>query len=226
MLKLYCGERNLIFCFRRDIMHAQKFAYRRSLPWVAGLMFATLMVSCDRVAQQPPVLESPETTVSPTEPAPQQQEFDSAQTPDQQGVEVYWLDARADTIQLVPAPVATNVKSSEQPEEALEVAFQQLVAGPDNDAFVSEIPAGTELLGVTRTDNGVYVNLSEEFESGGGSMSMIGRLAQVIYTATSLNPDAPVWLQIDGNTLDVLGGEGLVLDQPMTRQSFEDNFPL
>lgn len=197
----------------------------RSRRYFVGLLLVATLVGCDRSASVPDnTASSPDVAVSPTEPAPNQQ--DLATKPDAQTAEVYWLDAQANTIELVPAPVETANKDQNSAESSLTSAFEQLMAGPDNSAFVSEIPEGTQLLSVAQNPDGVYVNLSEEFQFGGGSMSMTGRLAQIIYTATSVNPDTQVWLQINGDILEVLGGEGLVLDQPLTRSSFEANFPL
>ncbi|MBC6419423.1 MAG: GerMN domain-containing protein [Prochloron sp. SP5CPC1] len=133
----------------------------------------------------------------------------------------YWLDPNASDVKLIASPV--TIEKSADKQEILASAFQRLLADTNGD-YNSTIPQGTKLLGVTVETDGVHVNLSAKFKEGGGSTSMVGRLGQIIYTATSLNPRAPVWLDVEGEALPVLGGEGIVLQQPMTREYFEANF--
>ncbi|MEH2252587.1 GerMN domain-containing protein [Nostoc sp.] len=137
---------------------------------------------------------------------------------------VYWLRPKEKNVALVPQPVKV---ASVQPNQALESAFQSLLAGPPTKGTDSTtIPKGTKLLGLKAENDEVHVNLSEDFTSGGGSTSMMGRIGQVVYTATTLNPKAKVYIDVNGKPLDVLGGEGLELEQPLTRESFQKNYPL
>ncbi|MEG4073135.1 GerMN domain-containing protein [Microcoleus sp. Pol14C2] len=143
---------------------------------------------------------------------------------DVQTVQVYWVKDASGKFEGVPTKVA--VKQADKPDAALQAAFNSLLAGPKDGTVSSEIPKGTKLRGLRVKNDGVYVDLSAEFTSGGGSNSMTGRLGQVIYTATSLKPNTKVWISVEGKPLELLGGEGLEVAQPSTRQSFDKNFPL
>jgi spore germination protein GerM len=144
--------------------------------------------------------------------------------PVDQTLQVYWLKAADNKIQLVPSPV--KLTSSSTPEALLGSAMQQLVAGSPQTDLSSTVPANTKVLNLAIKPDGIHINLSREFTMGGGSSSMEGRLAQVLYTATSLNPHAAVWLSVEGKPLTMLGGEGLVVPQPVTRKQFEKDFPM
>ncbi|EGJ29808.1 MULTISPECIES: GerMN domain-containing protein [Moorena] len=140
-------------------------------------------------------------------------------------IQVYWLNDVDNQIVLSPSSIPLNNKTLNK-GEILESAFNSLLAGPTNGTFTTTIPQGTKLRGVSLKNDGVHVDLSQEFTVGGGSSSMSGRLAQIVYTASSLDPNTQVWIEVDGKQLEVLGGEGLMLDQPLTRQDVNQNFPL
>ncbi|MCC5628156.1 GerMN domain-containing protein [Nostoc sphaeroides] len=145
------------------------------------------------------------------------------QPANEQTPNVYWLKPTDKNVTLVPQPVKVASIGANQP---LEAAFQSLLAGPTEGTDSTTIPKGTKLLGLKSENDEVHVNLSEDFTSGGGSTSMMGRVGQVVYTATSLNPKAKVYIDVNGKQLDVLGGEGVELQQPLTRESFQKNYQL
>jgi spore germination protein GerM len=139
-------------------------------------------------------------------------------------VQIYWLNNVDNKIEVVSSSII--LKDADQPSEILEGALKSLLTGPADPAFSTTIPQGTKLREVSLKADGVHVDLSEEFTTGGGSASMTGRVAQVLYTASSLDPTAKVWINVEGKPLEVLGGEGLMIDQPLTRENFEKDFDL
>ncbi|OCQ88932.1 hypothetical protein BCD64_04095 [Nostoc sp. MBR 210] len=141
--------------------------------------------------------------------------------------QTYWLKFDNNQIHLVPQPV--KVKAGVTSEEALKLAFTYLLTTPKTAELITTIPAGTKLLDMRITQTGIYINLSPEFSQGGGSTSMAYRLAQVIYTATSIDPTAKVFVSVSGKPIDTdhpLGGEGLILRQPITRRQFAEDFTI
>jgi spore germination protein GerM len=147
-----------------------------------------------------------------------------SQSPQEQRLAIYWLKVTDNRIELAPVPATLDRNQSSQ--VILAGAIKRLLAGPAQNEGTTTIPEGTQLLDLRLEVDGIHLNLSQEFTSGGGSTSMMGRLAQILYTATSLNPEAAVWLSVEGKPLDVLGGEGLMVDQPLTRKAMEGMFPL
>lgn len=173
-----------------------------------------------------PTASEPATDQVPTTPKPGTAPAeDPGSTPiaAEQSVQLYWLKDTGTNLELVPSTISVNQGSA---SEVLKTVFDQLLQGPAAADVASTIPADTALLDLTVESDGVHVDLSKEFTTGGGSASMTGRLAQVVYTATALDPTAKVWLSVEGEPLDVLGGEGLLIPQPITRAEFDQSFSL
>jgi len=87
------------------------------------------------------------------------------------------------------------------------------------------IPEGTTLNGVTLSGAIAVVDLSAEFTSGGGSFSMMGRVAQVIYTMTRFPEIDGVRFLIDRIPTTVFGGEGITVEDPATRPDDDTLLP-
>ena len=140
----------------------------------------------------------------------------------EQLIRVYWLKPVGNQWNLVAVPL--SVETSDRPESLLKVAVNHLLTSPPEGNLTTTIPQGTQLKDLKVQADGIHVDLSPSFNAAGGSTGTTGRIAQLLYTVTSLNPEAPVWLSIAGKQLESLGGEGLMLEQPLTRQSFERDF--
>jgi hypothetical protein len=108
-------------------------------------------------------------------------------------------------------------------------AVKQLLegpTGPEAGAGVgTQIPAGTRFLSLDIDGGTATVDLTSEYESGGGSASMFARLAQVAYTLTEFPTVKRVSFMLDGEAVDVFSGEGIILEKPVTRADYEDLMP-
>jgi len=111
-----------------------------------------------------------------------------------------------------------------------EAAVRALLAGPNGAiegdlGFTSAIPSGTVLHSVTVDGSVATVDLSGQFASGGGSLSMQARVAQVVFTVTQFAPIDHVRFQLDGAPVVTIGGEGLIVDN-VDRAAFAGVTPL
>jgi spore germination protein GerM len=171
----------------------------------------------------------PETALSPGEsvtPAEPVKEPTVSAPAAETTAQIYWLKDEGGRFQLVPE--AITVARDASPDAQVQAAFASLLSkpgDPEQSAFTT-IPEQTTLLEATVQTDGIHVDLSGDFETGGGSASMVGRLGQVIYTASAFDPAAPVWISVEGKPLTLLGGEGVEVSQPMTRDDFNQGFEL
>jgi germination protein M len=108
-------------------------------------------------------------------------------------------------------------------------AMEQLLAGPTPAEKLiglrSEIPKGTKLLGVSIAGGVATVNLSKQFESGGGTLTMTLRIAQVVNTLTQFSGVNAVAFKIGGKVVESIGGEGLMVSPSVGRSDYESALP-
>ena len=152
--------------------------------------------------------------------------------PGTMGVKVYFM-LEGGGSDYRPGPFLVSVyREVPQTQQVATAAVQALIAGPTADekasvpALSSAVPADTMLLGITITDGLAHVDLSSEFESGGGTFSMAARLAQVVFTLTQFPTVQEVEFRLDGEPVTIFSGEGIIMEGPVGREGYQDLTPV
>lgn len=164
-------------------------------------------------------LSTPSPTVAPPSPSPTPAETMIV------GAYFFLDDAAGGDPALVPV-----LRTVPKTKATARAAMTVLLAGPSDKERAARprigtiIPAGTELLGIQISDGVATVDLSGEFASGGGSFSVLGRLAQVVYTMTQFSSVDRVRFELDGEPVTVFSSEGIILDNPVSRATYHDEF--
>ncbi|MDQ4091747.1 MAG: GerMN domain-containing protein [Actinomycetota bacterium] len=106
-------------------------------------------------------------------------------------------------------------------------AVKALLAGPtaaeSRAGFTTAIPKDTRFLGLVIDGAGIArVDLSRDFESGGGSLGLTMRLGQVACTVAQFPTVKGVRFALAGELVSVFSGNGIVLDKPVTCDSYRE----
>jgi spore germination protein GerM len=119
----------------------------------------------------------------------------------------------------------TMTQPSAAPAEKLKFAVEALLKGPNAteqaNGALTEIPAKTKLLSIEDTDQGLLLNLSDDFLSNEGAHSMQRRLEQLAKTVQAVESERPVYLRINHQPLKVLGNDGLEVDGPLNQAALQ-----
>ncbi len=121
------------------------------------------------------------------------------------------------------APVARYLADAATPEVAVDLLLGGPTAAESSQipAFSSEVPAGTTRNGGIDVAGGVAtVDLSESFDDGGGSATMLARLGQLTYTLTAFATIDKVMLELDGVPVSIFSSEGIDISGGLDREYF------
>jgi len=104
-------------------------------------------------------------------------------------------------------------------------AVKALLAGPTSaetrSGFSTAVPSDTRFIGLAIDGNGVAkVDLTRDFESGGGSLGLTLRLGQVTCTLGQFPTIKGVRFALAGELVSVFSGNGIVIDKPVTCDSY------
>ena len=193
---------------------------------VVALLALTVSTGCTRSSSSEPTTTVAEstTTTSSTTTVPEsttttttvpESTTTTTAVPTTVNVAAYFMRAEKLTVLGRQVPAATPYS-----------ALQALLAGPTANerllGVATLIPAGTRLLGAEVKGNEITLDLSHEFESGGGSFAVRMAIAQVVYTVTQFPGVTAVWFRIDGEPREMLSGEGIMVD-PATPEQYRDD---
>ncbi|MFH2033848.1 MAG: GerMN domain-containing protein [Candidatus Margulisiibacteriota bacterium] len=129
------------------------------------------------------------------------------------GLQVYFLKGDK------PFPVRRPLDPG---KEKVQEAAAQLMSGPSKEekdkGIFSGMPARARIIEVKKQDSTVYVNFNQALEDyGGGAANVQALVGQIVYTFTDIPGVEKVKILVEGRGEVVLGGEGLVIDQPLSR---------
>jgi spore germination protein GerM len=104
-------------------------------------------------------------------------------------------------------------------------AVKALVAGPTaaetRAGLSTAVPKDTRFVGLAIDSAGIAkVDLSRDFEAGGGSLGITLRLAQVTCTVNQFPTVKGVRFALNGELVSVFSGDGIVIDKPVTCDSY------
>ena len=110
-------------------------------------------------------------------------------------------------------------------DKKIDFAIKELLKGPNliekSTGAYTEIPKETKLLGIKHSANKVIIDLSSDFQYGGGTDSVYSRMMQLIKTAINNAENKKVYLYLDGKQVNIIGGEGIMITQPLTEKSLD-----
>lgn len=110
-------------------------------------------------------------------------------------------------------------------QNKLEFAINELLKGPNivekSTGAYSEIPKTTKLLGIKQNGNKIIIDFNSDFQYGGGTDSVYSRMMQLIKTSIANTDNKKIYLYLDGKQVNFIGGEGIMITQPLSEKSLE-----
>lgn len=135
-------------------------------------------------------------------------------------VNVYFVYLNKQNNEVI-VPLSRKVYKENLFENTINALLDGPSAGESAKGYSTEIPPETKLIEVKELDDKVVLNLSEDFEYGGGTGSMLIRFNQLTSTIDDVT-DKPVYFEIEGKQVEAIGGEGIFINQPINRKPEPD----
>jgi len=137
---------------------------------------------------------------------------------------VYLLFSRTEKPELIPVS-RRDTSGLRNLEEKVKFIMESLISGPTaeekNAGLSTSLPSEAQLLDYWIRENIVFLDFSHEIETGGGTLLMKSRLAQIVFTATQFPEIEKVRFLIDSKFIKYFSGEGITdVESPIGRENF------
>ncbi|MBU0580703.1 MAG: GerMN domain-containing protein [Candidatus Margulisbacteria bacterium] len=112
-------------------------------------------------------------------------------------------------------------------QSPLKESFNLLLAGPDEEmqakGYYSVLPSSLHLFGYEIEERNLILKINRGFDSvSGGTSQTQAAIAQLVYTATAQKGIDKVVFEVEGQRGPlVIGGEGYIIDKPLSRKDIE-----
>lgn len=193
------------------------------LIFIGFCMLAVLAVVAFNVFMPKPEIKPDDIEVSKRNTQEQELPTDKPEIKTKEYVNIYFIgknEHNEEVYKAVKRQYSEDVDGSK-----IKFAVYALVNGPKPEerqrGVYTEIPQGAQVINVSEHHDRVIINLNSSYVNGGGADSLYKRLYQLIKTA-KLNTELPVYLYIDGQKADVVGGEGIMISQPLSNSSLDN----
>jgi germination protein M len=118
------------------------------------------------------------------------------------------------------------IRAVEYVDAPLTATLGSLLQGPTtaevNQGLISLISPQTRINSVYIKGSTAYIDFNEAFRFNSlGKEGMIAELKQVVYTATEFPTVKTVQILVEGEVSKYLGPEGVAIDKPLGRESFQ-----
>ena len=193
------------------------------LIFIGFCMFMVLTLVAFNVFMPKPEIKPDEVEVSKRNTQEQELPTDKPEIKTKEYVNIYFIgrnEHHEEVYKAVKRQYSEDVDGSK-----IKFSIHALINGPKPEerqkGVYSEIPNSVHVINVTELNDRVIVNLNSSFVNDGGADSLYKRLYQLIKTV-KLNSELPVYLYIDGKKADIVGGEGIIISQPLSNSSLEN----
>jgi len=150
----------------------------------------------------------------------------SEQTPKQKSTQskrdyyIYLAVQDNDNVRLVPVKIALR-----DPQHPLKDLLEQLIQKPSDNNHLNLVPFRTKIHSIKIKNHTAIIDFNDAF--GINSYGRLGQrvqIYQIVYTATQFKDINAVTFTIDGKIVTYLGGDGVLIHNPVTPFSYLPSF--